>query len=280
MRLTRRIAVVLPQPDGPTRTQMSPGGDDERQALDRRLGGPRVDLRDLAELERGRLRVRRRPLGLGGVRAVQEEVPRRGDGEGRILTSRPGWRGTIGSPHAALRAADARADASSAVVALAGCGGDDGRRPATTPTAHRDAPRRRSRAGPVPPALRTVESAAEDTIDHALAGDRAQGRSHGARAAGGGRRPGPARARRTPAWRGARIEDLRARSAEVARAGARRATCSRSRWPPTTPSSSSPASSRATRAPVPAGVLTLDYLDFEAKLRARAHDDARLRAAS
>jgi hypothetical protein len=26
MRLTRRMAVVLPQPDGPTRTQISPAG--------------------------------------------------------------------------------------------------------------------------------------------------------------------------------------------------------------------------------------------------------------
>ena len=55
-------------------------------------------------------------------------------------------------------------------VVVAGCGGDeqeagDDARPTATATA--TAPR-----GPVPPVLRTVESAAEDTIDHALAGDR------------------------------------------------------------------------------------------------------------
>jgi hypothetical protein len=53
-----------------------PSRHEERQAADRRLAGARVDLRDLAELQRGRLRVRRRPLGVGGVRAVQEEAPR------------------------------------------------------------------------------------------------------------------------------------------------------------------------------------------------------------
>ena len=52
MRLTIRIAVVLPQPDGPTSTQISPGGDGQATARDRRLGGSRVALGDVAELER------------------------------------------------------------------------------------------------------------------------------------------------------------------------------------------------------------------------------------
>ena len=38
MRLTIRIAVVLPQPDGPTSTQISPDGHLQRQAVDSRLG--------------------------------------------------------------------------------------------------------------------------------------------------------------------------------------------------------------------------------------------------
>ena len=38
MRLTIRMAVVLPQPEGPTRTQISPGRDLEREGVDRRLG--------------------------------------------------------------------------------------------------------------------------------------------------------------------------------------------------------------------------------------------------
>src|SRR5512144_2905166 len=60
-----------------------------------------------------------------------------------------------------------------ALAALAGCGGDDQKDTAAprTSTATAAAPQPR---GPVPPALRTVESAAEDTIDHALAGDRAK----------------------------------------------------------------------------------------------------------
>ena len=37
IRLTIRMAVVLPQPDGPTSTQTSPAGTVERQVVDRRL---------------------------------------------------------------------------------------------------------------------------------------------------------------------------------------------------------------------------------------------------
>jgi hypothetical protein len=40
IRLTSRMAVVLPQPDGPTRTQMSPAVDLEAQVGDGRLSAP------------------------------------------------------------------------------------------------------------------------------------------------------------------------------------------------------------------------------------------------
>jgi hypothetical protein len=160
------------------------------------------------------------------------------------------------------------------LAAVAGCGDDeqeagDGARPAAPATA--TVPR-----GPVPPALRTVESAAEDTIDHALAGERAQAvRTARALVAAA---DGPAR--RVLADAGvprARIEDLRARSAEVAELA-----------PDGDLLAIALAANHAFelvpgffarfRAAVPAGILTLDYLDFEAKLRARARDDARLRA--
>ena len=67
MRLTSRIAVVLPQPDGPTSTQISPAGTSKLRSLDRRARPPVVALGDVAELERRRLWVRGRPLVLGGV---------------------------------------------------------------------------------------------------------------------------------------------------------------------------------------------------------------------
>ena len=51
IRLTIRIAVVLPQPDGPTSTQISPAGTFERQAVDRGLGAARIALRHIAKLQ-------------------------------------------------------------------------------------------------------------------------------------------------------------------------------------------------------------------------------------
>ena len=51
MRLTIRIAVVLPQPEGPTSTQISPAGTVSERFVDRRLGAAGVALGDAAELE-------------------------------------------------------------------------------------------------------------------------------------------------------------------------------------------------------------------------------------
>ena len=77
----------------------------------------------------------------------------------------------------------------------------------------------------------------------------------------------------------ARIEDLRARSAEVAELAPRGdllavALAANHAFELV------PGFFARFKSAVPAGVLTLDYLDFEAKLRARARDDARLRATS
>ena len=162
------------------------------------------------------------------------------------------------------------------LVVLAGCGGDeqqagDDARPTATATA--TAPR-----GPVPPALRTVESAAEDTIDHALAGDRAKAvRTARALLAAA---DGSARRALTDAGVGrGPIQDLHDRSAAVARLAPKgdllAVALAANHAFELVPGFFARYQSR-----VPAGVLTLDHLDFEAKLRARAHDSAQLQAAS
>ena len=57
-----------------------------------------------------------------------------------------------------------------AALVAAGCGGGDSTSSSTpTTTATRKPARAR---GPIPPALRAVESASEDTTDHAFAGRR------------------------------------------------------------------------------------------------------------
>jgi len=163
------------------------------------------------------------------------------------------------------------------LAALAGCGGDDEKDAGTTrtQTATAAAPQPR---GPVPPALRTVESAAEDTIDHALAGDRAKAvRTANTLLAAA---DGPARRALTDAGveRGP-IEDLHARSAEVARLAPQgdllAVALAANHAFELVPGFFARYETR-----VPAGVQTLDYLDFEAKLRARAHDAAQLQAAT
>ena len=163
------------------------------------------------------------------------------------------------------------------LAALAGCGGDDGKDAGTARTSS-TAPAAPQPRGPVPPALRTVESAAEDTIDHALAGDRAKAvRTSDALLAAA---DGPARRALTDAGvaRGP-IEDLHTRSAEVARLAPKGdllavALAANHAFELV------PGFFARYRSRVPAGVLSLDHLDFEAKLRARAHDAPRLRAAS
>ena len=47
VRLTIRIAVVLPQPEGPTRTQISPASTSRVSDVDRVGVGPRVALGDV-----------------------------------------------------------------------------------------------------------------------------------------------------------------------------------------------------------------------------------------
>src|SRR5829696_8460763 len=62
MRLTMRIAVVLPHPDGPTNTQISPVNLDV-ELVDRGVVRAGVDLRRFAECDRQRLGVSCRSVG-------------------------------------------------------------------------------------------------------------------------------------------------------------------------------------------------------------------------
>ena len=62
MRLTIRIAVVLPQPDGPTSTQISPAGTVSVRPSTAGCVGPRVLLRSGGELQLDRFAVAGRPL--------------------------------------------------------------------------------------------------------------------------------------------------------------------------------------------------------------------------
>ena len=83
-RLTIRIAVVLPQPDGPTSTQISPAGTSSERSSTAGCLGARVALGDVTELERRGVRSRRRAV-LGpdlGVVSVDKRSP---VGEGRRL---------------------------------------------------------------------------------------------------------------------------------------------------------------------------------------------------
>jgi outer membrane murein-binding lipoprotein Lpp len=144
-------------------------------------------------------------------------------------------------------------------VLAAGCGGSSKRdsvASAATP------------AGRPPASLATVESAAEDIIDLALAGDRAKvvTKAKTLVAAAGGP---AARALRRAGVSPVRIDELRRRSDRVLRLAPRAPLIEVAL-----------ASNRAFelvpeffarfRTEVPAPVLRLDYLDFEAKLQARA----------
>ena len=57
-RLTIFMAVVLPQPEGPIRTQISPGGDLEAEVSTAGLLAPRIALDSAAESDLGRCRLR------------------------------------------------------------------------------------------------------------------------------------------------------------------------------------------------------------------------------
>jgi hypothetical protein len=165
---------------------------------------------------------------------------------------------------------------------VAGCGGDAERGATTTaaktgtasvPAAGVSAARR----GPIPRALRTAESAAEDTIDLALAGKRRRVvvKANALKAVA----DGPAgTALRAAGVSGAEIAAFRARADEVARLA-----------PAAELLQVALASNRAFGliaaffarydSPVPADVSALDHLDFEAKLEARAGNAAALRSA-
>jgi hypothetical protein len=121
---------------------------------------------------------------------------------------------------------------------------------------------------PIPPALRSAESDAEDTIDLALAGDRARvvKKAKALRAVA----DGPAAAAlRSAGVSAAEIADFRARSRTVARLA-----------PHADLVDVAIASNRAFAlmpgffahydSPIPPAVTSLDHLDFEAKLQARA----------
>jgi hypothetical protein len=165
-------------------------------------------------------------------------------------------------------------------VLTVGCGGDDAQRPRGTPVADGRAtpsPPSRSGRGPVPDALRTVESAAEDTIDFALAGRRQKvvETADALKAAADGP---AAEALRAAGVSAARIAEFRARADEVARL-APKARLLRVAFASNRAFAMVPGFFALYENRVPADVLELDYLDFEAKLQARARDGAALRSA-
>jgi hypothetical protein len=161
-----------------------------------------------------------------------------------------------------------------ALIGATGCGGGGGDTDSTAPTSTAS---RVTGRGPIPAALRTVESASEDAIDLALAGKRpavvAKARTLRAAAAGP-----VATALRDAGVSEARIADFAARADRVAELA-----------PEADLLQVALASNHAFEAVsgffalyesrVPAAVTTLDYLDFEAKLRAKAGDRAAVRAA-
>jgi hypothetical protein len=168
-----------------------------------------------------------------------------------------------------------------AAVVLAGCGGGD-QGPADDRAA-RSAPRGSEQGspvqrGPVPPILRTVESAAEDTIDLALAGRRARAVRSARKLKAAA--DGPAASELRAAGVGAaEITDFRARAADVAEL-APAADLTRVALASNRAFALVPGFFARYASPVPAGVLRLDHLDFEAKLRARVGDSRSLGAAA
>jgi hypothetical protein len=161
---------------------------------------------------------------------------------------------------------------------ITGCGGDEGER-ATAPPA-RVTPTTGVSArtsGQIPATLRDVESAAEDTIDFALAGQRREAIRTAAALTAAAHGPA-AVALRDAGVPAADIAEFAARSDRVARLAPkgdllRLALASNHAF------AMVPTFFARFESPVPADVLRLDNLDFEAKLRAEAGDDAALRAA-
>jgi hypothetical protein len=191
----------------------------------------------------------------------------------------------IGPVRRVVVALGAAAVAAPAALA-AGCGGTGDAATTSTPAHARTtanagaatevvATRRR---GPIPHALRTAESAAEDTIDLALAGRRPRvvAKAHALRAAADGP-AGPAL--RAAGVSEAEIAEFRARAREVERlapaAGLLRVALASNRAFGMIAGFYARYDSR-----IPAPVSALDHLDFEAKLQAAAGDRAALQAAA
>jgi hypothetical protein len=166
-------------------------------------------------------------------------------------------------------------------VVVAGCGGADDEAGSTTSATHTPeqtqnrttgapvaTPVVAARNGPIPHALRTAESSAEDTIDLALAGRRARvvAKADELRAVANG---AAASALSKAGVSAGEIAEFRARAAEVARLAPRADL-----------GGVALASNRAFAlmpdffahydSPIPPAVTALDHLDFEAKLQARA----------
>ena len=156
-----------------------------------------------------------------------------------------------------------------ALIALAGCG----EKKETTTAAPPPAPR-----GPVPSAVSSVESAAEDTIDFALAGRRAKVVATARRLQTAADGPAGAELRKAGVS-SAQVADFRKRATAVARL-APKAALLQVALASNHAFEMVPGFFAHYRTTVPATVQMLDYLDFEAKLRAKAGDDARLRGAA
>jgi len=159
-----------------------------------------------------------------------------------------------------------------------GCGGNDSE-PAPRAAAAKTPAATASPAphGPIPPALRTVESASEDTIYFALAGQRAKA-TRSARALRAAAHGPAAEALREAGVSSADIAEFRKRADRVAQLAPkgdllRLALASNQAF------GMVPAFFARYESPIPADVTRLDHLDFEAKLEAEAGDAAAVRAA-
>jgi hypothetical protein len=163
---------------------------------------------------------------------------------------------------------------------VAGCGDDDvggGRAAGGNESRATTSSTSAARHEPIPDAVRTVESAAEDTIDFALAGkrDKAVETANALKTAA----DGPvAEALRTAGVSGSEIAEFQARANHVAKLA-----------PQADLLGVALASNRAFamvpgffalyESPVPADVMELDHLDFEAKLQAKAGHSGALHSA-
>jgi hypothetical protein len=162
-----------------------------------------------------------------------------------------------------------------AAAFVAGCGDDS--KDNTTASTSEAAAAAASKNGPIPASLRTVESASEDIIDLALAGERAEvvRKARALRkAAAGPAAADLAKAGVTPD----RLRVLKARAARVAKLAPQAplldvALASNQAF------ALVPNYFARYESPIPSDVTLLDYLDFEAKLESKAGDVAKLQRA-